>query len=474
MNGAPNTPSLYVQPTKGLRSIAMTIALRVALATALVCVCVFTLVYAGLVHQTRAALQATVDTDLAGLVDIYHDQKIDGLTARLQERLDLAPTAGERPLYILLDKDGKALIGKAAQWPALQADLSEAGILNVGKDRVLARVTQLRGGLKLLVGRSMSLGDATLADVRLLFIVAILLMVVAAFFIGNFAARRLRSRVTALNNVFDAARDGDFRARADITRRSDELDSLGDHVNETLERVERLLTAQREVSDNIAHEIRTPLTALNARIETALSLCDDPEAVTALQAAQEEVRGTLRLLDALLDIASVEAQRGDMRALSDVDLSALAHSLTELYAASAEEAGLDLVADIADGIVIRADAMQMSRLLVNLLDNALKYGQSGKTIHFTLKDGPVIILEDDGPGVPDADKLRVFDRYHRGSNVAGKVTLKGHGLGLALVASIAARHNLVIRVEDSHPDAVNKGARFIIKPMLAGPGEANA
>ena len=452
----------------------MTIALRVALATALVCVCVFTLVYAGLAHQTRAALQATIDTDLAGLVDIYHDQKIDGLTARLQERLDLAPTAGERPLYILLDKDGKALIGKAAQWPALHADQSEAGVMVVGNDRILARVTQLRGGLKLAVGRSMSLGDATLGDVRLLFIVAILLMVVAAFFIGNFAARRLRGRVTALNSVFDAARDGDFRARADVTKRNDELDSLGDHVNETLERVERLLMAQREVSDNIAHEIRTPLTALNARIETALGHCADPEAVTALQAAQEEVRGTLRLLDALLDIASVEAQRGDMRALANVDLSELARSLTELYAASAEDAGLNLVADIADGIVIRADAMQMSRLLVNLLDNALKYGKSGKVIRFTLKDGPVIILEDDGPGVPDADKLRVFDRYHRGSNVAGKVTLKGHGLGLALVASIAARHNLGIRVEDSHPDAVSKGARFIIKPIHVGPGEAIA
>ena len=471
-------PAKGLRSVAPLRSVAMTIALRVALATALVCVCVFTLVYAGLAHQTRAALQATVDTDVAGLVDIYHDQKIDGLTARLQERLDLAPTAGERPLYILLDKDGKALIGKAAQWPALHADRSEAGIMTVGPDRILARVTQLRGGLKLAVGRSMSLGDATLGDVRLLFIVAILLMVVAAFFIGNFAARRLRSRVTALNGVFDAARDGDFRARADITKRNDELDSLGDHVNETLERVERLLTAQREVSDNIAHEIRTPLTALNARIETALGRCSDPEAVTALQAAQDEVRGTLRLLDALLDIASVEAQRGDMRALADVDLSELAHSLTELYAASAEDAGLDLVADIADGIVIRADAMQMSRLLVNLLDNALKYGQSdnktGKVIRFTLKDGPIIILEDDGPGVPDADKLRVFDRYHRGSNVAGKVTLKGHGLGLALVASIAARHNLGIRVEDSHPDAVNKGARFIIKPILIRPGEANA
>ena len=453
-----------------LRSIAMTIALRVALATALVCVCVFTLVYAGLAHQTRAALQTTIDTDLAGLVDIYHDQKIDGLTARLQERLDLAPTAGERPLYILLDKDGKALIGSAAQWPNLHADQSEAGIMTVGKDRVLTRVTQLRGGLKLAVGRSMSLGDATLGDVRLLFLVAVILMVTAAFFIGDFAARRLRSRVAGLNAVFDAARDGHFLARATVTKRNDELDSLGDHVNETLERVERLLVAQREVSDNIAHEIRTPLTALNARLETALGRCDDAEAVTALQAAQGEVRGTLRLLDALLDIASVEAQRGDMRALADVDLSEMARSLTELYAASAEEAGLDLVADIADGIVIRADAMQMSRLLVNLLDNALKYGKAGqgkttdKSIRFSLKDGPVITLEDDGPGVPDADKLRVFDRYHRGSNVAGKVTLKGHGLGLALAASIAARHNLVIRVEDSHPDAVNRGARFIIAP----------
>ena len=138
------------------------------------------------------------------------------------------------------------------------------------------------------------------------------------------------------------------------------------------------------------------------------------------------------------------------------DVSEMATSLADLYSASAEEAGLDLVADIADGIVIRADAMQMSRLLVNLLDNALKYGkpdqgqkigQDGppdptrKAIRFSVKDGPVITVEDDGPGVPDADKLRVFDRYHRGSNVAGKVTLKGTRPGV-LRWWPASRHDI--------------------------------
>ncbi|EGF93631.1 histidine kinase-, DNA gyrase B-, and HSP90-like ATPase family protein [Asticcacaulis biprosthecium C19] len=449
------------QKSLAQKSLAMAIALRVALATALVCTVVFVLVYAVLQHQSRAALQATIDTDIAGLSDIYRVEGPDGLSQRLRERLDLAPTAGERPVYIVVDAQGRALVGDATQWPKLDTAVSEAGITKAGDETILARVTQLRGGVKIMAGRSMALAEQSLSQTRLLFLAALVLIVGGAFFIGEFGARKLRRRIGAINGVFDSLYDGDFKARTPATAgRPDELDALSGHVNLTLDRVERLLKAQRDVSDNIAHEVRTPLTALNQRLEDALARIDDPEAITSLHQAQDQVRGTLRLLDSLLDIASAEAQRGDLRALPEVDLSELARQLCELYEASAEEAGLTLTADITEGIVVRADAMQMSRLMVNLLDNALKYGAAGSALRFTLRPGPVITVEDEGQGVPDADKGRVFDRYHR----AHASMAKGHGLGLALVAAIAGRHNLSVRVEDSHPDRVNKGARFIVSP----------
>ncbi|ESQ88946.1 hypothetical protein ABAC460_14285 [Asticcacaulis sp. AC460] len=439
----------------------MAIALRVALATALVCTAVFVLVYAVLQHQSRSALQATIDTDIAGLSDIYRSEGPEGLSQRLRERLDLAPTAGERPVYIVVDSQGRALVGDSAQWPKLDPAVSEVGVIEAGGEKILARVTQLRGGLKLMAGRSMALAEQSLSQTRLLFVAALVLIVAGAFFIGEFGARKLRRRIDSINGVFDSLYDGDFKARTTATTgRPDELDALSGHVNLTLDRVERLLKAQRDVSDNIAHEVRTPLTALNQRLEDALARIEDPEAITSLHQAEDQVRGTLRLLDSLLDIASAEAQRGDLRALPEVDLSELARQLCELYEASAEDAGLTLTADIEDSVVVRADAMQMSRLMVNLLDNALKYGSAGTSLRFVLRQGPVITVEDEGQGVPDADKGRIFDRYHR----AHTSMAKGHGLGLALVAAIAGRHNLSVRVEDSHPDKVHKGARFIVSP----------
>lgn len=440
----------------------MNVAVRVALATVLVCAAVFALVYGGLVHQSRAALQATIDTDIAGLADAYHAEGLDGLRGRLQERLDVAPSTLERPVYLLLDPQGKALIGEAP-WPKLDSRVSQAGIVDsAGHDRVLARVTQLKGGVRLMVGRSLGLSEKTLGETRLLFIAAVLLIAVLAFFIGAFAARHLKGRITAINGVFDSLHEGDFRARTPITRHRDEIDALSGHVNMTLDRVERLLAAQRDVSDNIAHEVRTPLTALNQRLEDALARIDDPAAIASLEQAQDQVRHTLRLLDDLLDIASAQAQRGDMRGITEVDLSELARGMCDLYSASAEDAGMTLESHIDDGIVVRANAMQLSRMLVNLFDNALKYGVSGKTLRFSLRPGPVMTLEDEGPGVADADKTRIFERYQR----AAGSTAKGHGLGLALVAAIAARHNLAVRVEDTHPDTVSigKGAKFIVAP----------
>ncbi len=443
----------------------MNIALRVALATSLVCITVFALVYGGLVHQSRTALQATIDTDIDGLADAYHAQGLPGLRDRLQERLDLAPTAGERPVYLLLDRDNKRLIGNGV-WPNLDASVSQAGIidqpgLDTGNSKILARVTQFKGGVRLMVGRSLRLSDSALGETRLLFLGGLILIAVCAFFIGVFAARSLRSRVATLNAVFDSLHNGDLNARTPISPRNDELDALASHVNLTLDRIERLLRAQREVSDNLAHEVRTPLTALSQRLEDTLALTRDPAAIRNLELAQEQVRTTLRLHDDLLDIASAEAQRGDLRALADIDLSGLARGLCDLYAASAEDAGMTLESRIEDGVTVRANAMQMSRLMVNLFDNALKYGLPGKALRFALTAGPVITLEDEGPGIPDADKQRVFERYQR---VGGQTGVTGHGLGLALVAAIAARHNLTVRVEDTTPNELHKGARFIVMP----------
>lgn len=448
------------------RSIARALTLRLVTASALVCVLVFSLVYAGLRQQGISALQQTIDTDIAGLVDIYATQKAEGLTKTIEARLDLAPMEAEQSLYLLRDAEGQILVGNVAVWPALDAAKSEAGRVTLSGESALARTTQLRDGYQVLVGRQDARLNAMLMQVGLLFLGALALLIAASVWIGHMASVRLRQRVEGLNSVFDALEQGHMDVRAEAANRGeagDELDALGRHVNAAVARMGRLLAAQRDVSDHTAHETRTPLMSLERDIALAQAATTDPSVLQPLEAAQTRIRDLLRLLDALLDIASAEAQRGDQRALEEINISEVARLISELYEYSAEEAGLKLVCDIDEAVFMRADAMQMSRLLVNLLDNALKYGRSetgSGEIRLSVKPGPVIVVEDDGSGVEEAEKTHIFDRYRRSQ--APIKGARGHGLGLALVKAIAARHDLGVRVEDVHPKATHKGARFVL------------
>lgn len=453
------------------KSIFLSLALRVCAATSLVCACVFALVYLGLERHATTSITETIDTDLAGLVDIYASQGQAGLTSHIHDRLDLAPASSERPYYLVLGKTGEKLIGNIEKRPSLDAQSSQTGLIKVANGTSLrARVTKLRGGLSLLVGRSDRLSRDSLTEVRNLFLLALALMILSTFFIAQMAAQKLRLRVKSINEVFDALETGNMPINTPLFDRGDELDQLSTHVNKSLDRIKRLLSAQRDVSDNIAHEARTPIMVIEKHIQTAISHNTHPIISQNLDAAQTQIKSLLRLLDALLDIASAEAQAGNLQNLGEINLSNVARSLSELYTASAEEAGIDFICDIQDNVVMRADAMQMSRLLVNLFDNAFKYGSSGKNIHFTLTSGPYITIEDKGPGIADQDKITVFERYRR----ATSTRTKGHGLGLALVKAIAMRHGLSIRVEDaqnhdtSNPQdyAKNRGARFILSPEV--------
>ncbi len=449
-----------MMPDRHKRSLAFVVARRVAVATACVCAVVFSLIYFVLQHQNQLTLQETIDTDLAGLVDIYNSKGADGLTRALQGRLDLVSTQNESPLYVLQDAAGLKRVGNIT-WPGLDAARSEIGYIALpNAAEGLVRVTLLRGGYRLLVGRSDIVRQNSLVSMKYLFLLAFLLIALAAYFIGLYSARRLHERILRINHVFDALGNPALSLAPLPHEDGDEIDELAQNVNQTLERVERLLTAHRDISDHLAHETRTPLIGLEQSLNTALERSADLQVIGSLERGKRQVQDILRLMDALLDIASAEAQRGDLRALKDVNLSAIALGIVDLYSASAEDAGLVLKYDIDDAVIFRADPMQMSRMMVNLFDNAFKHGAQGQSLYFSLRHGPVITLEDDGAGIADEDKRHIFDRYVR----SAQPTVRGHGLGLALVRAIAERHGLVVRVEDCYPDRTLKGARFVIVP----------
>lgn len=439
-------------------SLALGVALKVAAATAVVGALLFGAIYQGLAHQGRSALLGAIDTDIAGLVDIYAGQGREGLILRLKERLDVAPAISETPYYRLTDSRQQVLVANLPALPAINPGASPTFSMRLSDPPVAVqlRATRLRDGLILAVGRSEERLEASLAQLQLMFGGALLVMVSAAFVIGGLASLSLRRRISAINTLFEnligpspVAVNGSFKG--------DEVSYLETNIRDAATRIERLLSAQRDISDHVAHEMRTPLMLLENRLRLAMGNVVSPDVLASLQAASDQTHSLLQLLDALLDIASAEAQRGDLKGLGDISLSEVSRSICELYAASAEEAGLKLICEIEDDVTMRADAMQISRLLVNLLDNAFKYGASGEFIRLKVSSGPAIEIEDDGPGVAKADRIRIFERYGRGGADHSR---RGHGLGLALTRAIAARYGLGLRLEDG----TSGGARFIVAP----------
>ncbi|RSU50437.1 sensor histidine kinase [Sphingobium yanoikuyae] len=431
-------------------------ALLVSLASTLV---LFLVVERIVETDGRVMLGREVDTDLAGLADIYVSSGEAELRARIADRLAMERGDSEKAYYLLADAAGRRVAGNIDHWPALASEVSEARLIRLpGGDRMFARATLLGPDTRLIVGRSNIRARALQTRLAIAFAIAGAIVALLSLAAGHFAARRLRRRVERINHVFDAVRAGDIGARARATGASDELAELAANTNAMLDQVQRLMEAQRSVSDQTAHEIRTPLMHLDTRILKAMERTDDEGLLRTLGRSRDEIRSVVRLLDSLLDIAGTQALRGDRRGLADVDLSEIADNLADLYGASAEDLGIAFNAMVAPGISFRADPMQITRLLSNLLDNAFKYVPRGGSVLLSLAPGPLIIVQDNGRGIPADARELVFDRYVRLDPSPGS----GHGLGLALARAIAERHGLTIHVEDAAP-----GARFVVQPEMA-------
>jgi signal transduction histidine kinase len=444
-------------PRSGLfRSVFGRVTLSALLVSLLSTLALFLVVEKIVADDGRAMLAREVDTDLAGLADIYLSSDEGELKARIADRLAMNREDGERSWYLLTDPMGRRLAGNLDRWPIIASEVSEARFVTLPDgDRMFARATQLGTGARLLVGRSSYRGEALLTRLATAFAVAGAGIALLSLVAGHFAARRLRARVEVVNATFAAVRAGRIAARTPGAGDHDELAELAANTNSMLDQVERLMEAQRTVSDQTAHEIRTPLMHLDTRILKAMESTSDEALLRTLEQSRAEIRGVVRLLDSLLDIAGTQAMRGDLRGLAEVDLSDIAESLADLYGASAEELGIGFHARIAPGVRGRADSMEMTRLMSNLLDNAFKYVPCGGSVVLEMAHGPRIVVQDDGPGIPLADRERVFERYVRLDGARGG----GHGLGLSLARAIAERHDLSLHVEDAAP-----GARFVLQP----------
>jgi signal transduction histidine kinase len=295
-----------------------------------------------------------------------------------------------------------------------------------------------------------------------------------ALLAGWFVTRRVLGRIEAMSVTTRSVMDGDLSGRIAVTGTNDELDRLAENLNAMLARIELLMAGLKEVSDNIAHDLKTPLTRLRNGAEAALR--GPPDAAgyrRALEGTIEEADTLIRVFNALLMIARAEA--GSSRdGMADFDLSEVVRDMVELYEPVAEEAGVPLRLDVPATLPLHGSRELIGQALANLVDNAIKHAPRAGA-----DDGPVtnapellvkaavhgdrveIVVADRGPGIPEADRGRVLDRFVR---LEGARSRPGFGLGLSLAAAVARLHGGTLRLEDNAP-----GLRAILA-LPARPG----
>ena len=338
--------------------------------------------------------------------------------------------------------------------------------------RALVRVVQLAGGFHLLVGRDLDERERLFGIIVNAGKWSLALVIVLGLVGGFFVSRRVLSRIDAMTGTAQTIMAGDLSGRLPVAGSGDELDRLADNVNAMLDRIEALMHGLKEVSDNIAHDLKTPLTRLRNRCEQALrSATGEASYRSALESTIAESDELIRTFDALLMIARAESGQARDN-MTEFDASAIARDVGELYEPVAEEKGIALKVEAPVAAPVRGNRELVSQALANLIDNAIKYaGPNGKINGMPAEivvradtEGERITLSvaDRGPGIADADRARVVERFVRLEQSRSE---PGSGLGLSLASAVARLHGGELKLEDNHP-----GLRSTIALPRVGPG----
>jgi signal transduction histidine kinase len=323
-----------------------------------------------------------------------------------------------------------------------------------GVEHHRARAYHLRlpNGSVLLVGRDIEERRRFAALIRRTLYFALGFTVLLGLVGGLLMSRNFLHRIDSITAASRSIMAGDLSKRVPVSGSGDELDQLSVNLNQMLDQIERLMAGMKEISSNVAHDLRTPLTRLRSRIEGALRTGETFAHKAALEKTLEEADTLLATFNSLLSIARTEAGQL-LEELKPVDLKEVVTDLAELFAPLAEESGGSLTLDAEDGVMVKADRQLLAQAISNLVDNALKYGvaSGAPEIALSVRSTPaeaLIAVADRGPGVAEEDRARVTERFVRLDRAR---TLPGSGLGLSLAQAIARLHNGKLLLKDNHP-----------------------
>jgi signal transduction histidine kinase len=403
-------------------------------------------------RQTEAIIRA----EIRGLSDQYERAGLPGLVDTIHARI-----AGQQvhaTLYLVTDQQLKPLAGNLTFWPSatpvrpgwIRFPVEASGDGTSETDTVLASVFVLSGGYRLLVGRDQRDAQAFRASMNHTLVWAGWLTFALGIAGAVLTTRNMLRRVELMSRTSASIIHGDLSERVPLNGSGDEFDQLAANLNAMLDRIEQLVIGMRQVTDNIAHDMRTPLARLRARLEMAL--LERPTAVRYVKTLRDAIDDADRLLatfNGLLSIAKAEAgSRRDL--LVVVDLVRIARSMAELYEPVAEKKGLAFAVSTDPVLSVKGNEHLLSQAIANLLDNAIKYTPAGAVALSVRRDGGLARIEvaDTGMGIPADQRDAVFERFVR---LEPSRSTPGNGLGLSLVRAVARLHSGEVRLEDNQP-----------------------
>jgi len=464
--------------TQAFRIVAIYLAIFALSAVALV----------GFVYWNTALVldretNGTIEAEITGLQEQYSTGGIASLTDAIINR----SVHREQGIYLLANENRRVITGSLDGWPQMNSTPTRGGFFEFPYERRVGTTTQLRRargkvimvpqGFYLLVARDVEDRRALdrLFETALYWAAGV--MVVLGLAGGLFISHNFLARLDIINRTSRQIMGGDLSRRVPMTRAGDELDDLADNLNRMLDRIERLLHGMREVSDNVAHDLRSPLNRLRNRLElSAMRQPPDTDTARDFEAAVQETDRLIGTFNALLLIA--EAEAGSVReTMHNFGLADVIEGVGELYGPLAEEKQLRFIVRKApDTGLIRGNLNLISQALANLVDNAIKYTPPGGTVVVALEnqsEGPALVVADNGPGIPPQDRSRVTERFVR---LESSRNSPGTGLGLSLVAAVARMHEANLSFEDNHPGlrAVISFKRVAEEPRAPKPAPVRA
>ena len=431
-----------------------------------------TLVYLALFAASAAAFLAYIYVATAGEVTRRANEEVGreldsleavyargGLPALNQSVIQRA--VGERPyLYLLMDAGAHPISGNLAQSPLDDPTRAPAtaqfGVTDTDPDGALVkskgygRQIRLATGQLLFVGADIGPARATVLRIVRAIWGAGVLVILLGLAGGLFVSRNVSRTLAGLNRAVAAVAAGDLHARVPVRGVRDEYDELALGLNAMLERLERLMGGMRHAGDAIAHDLRSPLTRLRARLEASLMEVEaghaEPQA--ALATALEDTDAVLKTFGAVLAISRLQAA-GSIADPKAFDVAEVASGVSELYEVLCEEKGQSFAAELGRGLMIKGDSDFVAQALANLLDNAVKYTPEGGAVMLRTRrraSGEVeVSVTDTGPGIPEADRERVLERFVR---LEQSRSAPGSGLGLSLVAAVVAVHGARLELDE--------------------------